>query len=586
MKLSSAIITGVIAAVFSTAQAAGTTKLQVQIPQSLKRENGYDHRNALFGMLPYGGSIQQQVYYTNTKLCSGSEINSKNLFPQPSGENGAMDSPFILMVDRGDCTFVTKVRNAQHFGAAAVLVRKPPLVPLVFSAAPLTQFAASFIFFSKIADDKCQCDRANCTAGYSGQMCESVEPMMADDGSGTDIGIPSFLLFKEDADAIKDVVRAEQVVRVEMSFSVPNPDDRVEYDFWSRPGDSNSFSFMTDFKDMAVALDKHAFFTPHYAIYDGNAAGCHTADGQNQCMTLCTNHGRYCANDPDDDLYSGVSGADVVTESLRRICVWSHYGSEDGIGLNWWNYVNEFMARCNDPDYFASPDCIKDAFSHAGIDASKIETCMKDSGGLEADTNNNKLDNEIKMQRELGVILVPTSFVNNAQVKGAMSPANVFEAICSGYAEGTKPEICEQCDKCPDILGCVRGGGGCGLGPSPGDGTGGSVSAHTFASSMFLLICLFSGAGYWYYNRTREEMREQVRGILAEYMPLEDNGEEGSPSNGMRGNFMMPPQNMGGASQTAGGGMMQSQEMSFASGGGGSSMMSGGDPMRSSLMSS
>ena len=31
-------------------------------------------------------------------------------------------SPFILMVDRGDCTFVTKVRHAQHAGAAGVIV--------------------------------------------------------------------------------------------------------------------------------------------------------------------------------------------------------------------------------------------------------------------------------------------------------------------------------------------------------------------------------------------------------------------------------------------------------------------------------
>uniref|UniRef100_A0A7S3DXD1 PA domain-containing protein n=1 Tax=Entomoneis paludosa TaxID=265537 RepID=A0A7S3DXD1_9STRA len=553
---------GLLAALLtSNVDAVGTTKLQVQIPQSLKKESGYDHRNALFGMLPYGGSIQQQVYYTENNLCTDSNIDKTKLFPH----TGEVETPFILMVDRGECTFVTKVRNAQHFGAAAVL----------------------------IADDKCQCERANCAPGYPGQMCESVEPMMADDGSGLDIGVPSFLLFKEDADAIKDVLKQDQVVRVEMSFSVPNPDDRVEYDFWTRPGDRNSVSFMSDFKELAVALDKRAFFTPHYAIYDGNAAGCHTADGQNQCMTLCTNHGRYCANDPDDDLYSGVSGADVVTESLRRICIWSHYGSVDGIGLNWWNYVYEFMKRCNDPDYFNSPDCIKDAYSHAGIDGTKIDTCMKDSGGLEDDTNNNKLDTEIRAQREKGVVLVPTSFVNEAQVRGAMSPGNIFEAICSGYSEGTKPDICTQCDKCPNIRDCVVSGGTCGVSPGKQADAAGKVSTHTFASSMFLLICLFSGAGYWYYNRTREEMREQVRGILAEYMPLEDNGDEGSPTNGARGNFMMPrsmgsgmaPQpGMGGGDS----GMMHSQDMGFAGGNSGMSHGSsvGGDPMRSSLMSS
>lgn len=112
----------------------------LQIPQSLKKENGYEHRNALFGMVPYGGSIQQQVYYTSDNLCTAVV---KSIFPS------GVVSPFILMVDRGDCTFVSKVRNAQHFGAAAVL----------------------------IADNNCQCDHKNCTPSVAGQMCEVVEPV-------------------------------------------------------------------------------------------------------------------------------------------------------------------------------------------------------------------------------------------------------------------------------------------------------------------------------------------------------------------------------------------------------------------------
>lgn len=533
-------------------EAVGSTKLQIQIPQNLKKDSGYDHRNALFGMLPYGGSIQQQVYYMTDKLCSGSDgIKDDKVKPKRTAQG-----PFILMVDRGDCTFVTKVRNAQHYGAAAVL----------------------------IADDKCQCDHDNCVPSFAGQLCESVEPMMADDGSGMDIGIPAFLMFKEDADAIKAVLNADGVVRAEMSFAVPNPNDLVQYSFWTRPGDVNSYAFFNEFKDLAVVLDKKAAFTPHFAIYDGQSAGCHTPDGQNQCLTLCTNHGRYCANDPDDDLYSGVSGADVVTESLRRICVWSHYGAPDGIGVNWWNYIQEFIKRCNEPDYFASKECIQDAFSHAGIDNAKIEQCMRDSGGLESDTNNNKLDTEIRLQREQGVVLVPTAFVNDAQVRGAMSAANIFDAVCSGYSEGTRPDICVKCGTCKTPRECVLGGGVCTSSNAAtiNIDTTGKVSTHTFASSMIMLICLFMGAGYWYYNRTREEMREQVRGILAEYMPLED--DEGS-SGGRRG-FMMQTRAPHSPQHPDASMMMQPHEMAFAQGNGGYAAPQGPavDPMRSSLM--
>jgi len=50
------------------------------------------------------------------------------------------------------------------------------------------------------------------------------------------------------------------------------------------------------------------------------------------CYNLCTNAGRYCATDPDNNLDKGISGGDVVAESLRRICVWNVYGAENGIG--------------------------------------------------------------------------------------------------------------------------------------------------------------------------------------------------------------------------------------------------------------
>lgn len=258
-----------------------------QLPKELKKEDGYDHREALFGIPPYGGSIQQQVYYTDQSLCDGNLDKTKGF---PARENGApLVSPFILMIDRGGCTFVEKVRHAQRAGAAGVL----------------------------IADNTCQCSAENCTS-ESSVLCEMTEPVMADDGSGSDISIPSFLLFKQDADPIKDTLKANNIVRVEMKFSLPTPDSRVEYDFWTTPKDFTSRNIEGNFKSAALALGKDAFFTPHMYIYDGETAGCRNSLGHNDCFTLCTNSGRYCATDPDDDLESGLSGADVVKESLRR----------------------------------------------------------------------------------------------------------------------------------------------------------------------------------------------------------------------------------------------------------------------------
>ena len=357
---------------------------------------------------------------------------------------------------------------------------------------------------------------------------------MADDGSGSDISIPSFLIFKRDADLIKTELKKDSPVQLEMSWSLPNPNDKVEYDLWTVPTDALSKTFMQNFRPLANALGSHAHFTPHMYIYDGERTGCIGNDGANFCYTICTNNGRYCATDPDTDLETGISGADVVRESRRRICIWKYYGEEDGVGDAWWAYVSEFTARCDTPEYFMHDDCVNDAYRQAGIDAGAIFRCMGDSGGTEGDNDNLFLKMAISSQSERGVVVLPSAFVNNAAIRGMLSSSSIFHAVCAGFAEGTEPAICNTCGRCPDAIACVASGVCSGIPYDPAThGAGavappGTVSTHTFAFWMLFVVCSFGGVGYWHYNKTREDMREQVRGILAEYMPLEDQ-DAGNP---------------------------------------------------------
>jgi len=359
------------------------------------------------------------------------------------------------------------------------------------------------------------------------QECESSEPIMADDGSGSDISIPSFLMFKRDADKVKDELRSNHPVQIEMAWSLPTPDDRVEYDLWSVPSDVVSKDFLSSFKDVAVRLGDKAQFTPHNYIYDGVRSHCVGNNGENMCYNLCTNNGRYCATDPDNDLEHGISGADVVRESLRRLCIWSHYG-EDGVGAKWWDYVMDFMRRCDTEEFFMNERCVRDSYKHAKIDGSLIDRCMKDSGGVDEDKSNVILEAEIATQTTRGVVVLPTAFVNTAAIRGALSVSNVFKAICAGYVEGTVPSICHKCSSCGDPAECARLGV-CKKGPKIAHS--GGVSASTFVFTLLLVVAVFGGLGVYHYKRTRDEMRDHVRGILAEYMPLED--QEGENSNPM-----------------------------------------------------
>jgi len=72
--------------------------------------------------------------------------------------------------------------------------------------------------------------RDTCTPDDVNETCEDIEPIMADDGSGADITVPSFLMFKQDADVIKKELKENnQLVQIEMSWSRLNPtNDKVQ----------------------------------------------------------------------------------------------------------------------------------------------------------------------------------------------------------------------------------------------------------------------------------------------------------------------------------------------------------------------
>jgi len=394
--------------------------------------------------------MTQNLYYADSDLCDPIVDKRKGYPTRDKDGSGKMmewQSPFILMVDRGGCTFVQKVRHAQYAGAAGVV----------------------------IADDQCLCTDLECTnASGPNEICEPREPIMTDDGSGGDISIPAMLMLKHDADAIKkEMIDFNQNVQLQMGWTLPQADGRVECEMWTTPSEPVSKGFQKSWKYVVPKFEDHINFTPRQYIYDGVTASCLSSKGENMCYTLCTNNGRYCAVDPDNDLNEGISGADVVNESLRRICIWERYGKDDGIGAEYWAYINEFLDICDTPESFASLDCIKDVFKRAKVDISLIDSCMIDSGGTIGNKDNTLLNLELKAKMESNVIFLPTIFVNGVALRGSMSTNNVMNAICAGFLAGTAPEICDKCSGCLDKMECVKNDGACSGSSSSGDNGGG-----------------------------------------------------------------------------------------------------------------
>jgi hypothetical protein len=189
--------------------------------------------------------------------------------------------------------------------------------------------------------------------------------------------------------------------------------------------------------------------------------------------------------------------------------------------LHRWDYVNAFMDKClQDSNSFKDPDCIKGAMKKAHVDPARVDACMVESGGLVDNVNNTFFEKQKISIATAGVFLVPSLYVNQAPVRGALNFETTFKAICAGYAVGYEPEVCQTCSSCGDMKGCV-GSGRCG-----GSGDGQGVSLQFFTTSFLGLAMKFLVVGYIVFQRQQRAMQHQVRGIMAQYMPLDDDGEE------------------------------------------------------------
>mmetsp|Transcript_4949 Transcript_4949/g.10211 ORF Transcript_4949/g.10211 Transcript_4949/m.10211 type:complete len:215 (-) Transcript_4949:290-934(-) len=213
------------------------------------------------------------------------------------------------------------------------------------------------------------------------------------------------------------------------------------------------------------------------------------------------------------------------------MCIWQHYGQDDGVGVEWWDYVNEFMFRCGTEEYFANNQCVKDAMDHAAVDGSKIDQCMKDSGGLEGDAQNNLLEVQLLAKDKSGVVILPAMYVNRVPIRGSLEFPTIFKAICAGYASGTVPAVCTKCSGCPDQKSCITNGY-CGTKKQQE-----SVTTSTMIYAMMGLSVFFCLVTVIQHRRYQRQVQEQVKGIIAEYMPLDEEREHNTAVSEEDGEF-------------------------------------------------
>lgn len=139
-------------------------------------------------------------------------------------------TPFFI-ADRGNCSFVQKVRNMENLGGAVGIV----------------------------IDDH-------------NENIQGV--LMSDDGTGGGIRIPSMLIGKNDGKKLldwwksaSDDEKANLVIMAE--FVMPfEEDNKVTWDFWFTSSSDRALDFLEDFNEMQETLGDNVRFTPHYVFWE------------------------------------------------------------------------------------------------------------------------------------------------------------------------------------------------------------------------------------------------------------------------------------------------------------------------------
>jgi hypothetical protein len=390
-------------------------QIRVMSPESLIVDIGKSGRiegsTATFGAPFYGDRVLGQLVYGTSKgksHCTDEDYTIPDASASGSGYragDAAKTSLInIVLVRRGQCSFTTKVRVAYEKGAHAVIIVDKE--------------------DSKLATK----DMANI--------------IVADDGHGMKIHIPSVLIAKQEGQKlINEAMRSGSKVIMELAWDLPTS-HHVVVDLWMSSASAESLKFLREFTPKRRVLDKVVQFKPHYAVFGVDSK---SPDVYNE---LCTDEtGKYCAEDPDGA--GPITGKMVLIEDVRQLCIHDAYkatqvSTQPGVppveyAREFWDYIEHFLEECPLPVDGAPPkpfetfgeQCSDRLMGKVGIDVEKIHKCQRDT-----------MDAKLKLQREFPAWSPRALRINGWRYSGILDSDLVTRAICSGFIN--QPKECRD----------------------------------------------------------------------------------------------------------------------------------------------
>jgi len=380
---------------------------------------------ANFGIIPYGHSLIGRIYYDpeNADGC------------QPFGEFDYSHDPDdndhptpIILVKRGNCTFVKKVRHIEHAGGrlGIVIDDKKENVENVIMSDDGTGMGINIpSLLVSSTDGKILTDFLEEHGGTHYMKKKKEEKKPKDDDDDDDDYEDDRRSRKENKkkEDKKDNKKSEDQKLVEQAallvkFELPRPDNRVEYDIWYSSIDDRALDFITDFQTYDEMLSEDVLMTPHFVTWP-----CSDCD-EDFKKKECFGDGKYCAI-----MHKSVSlpGKEIILEDLRQKCIYEKtYKNDRSI---FWSYIK----RAHICPKYINSECSMNAHTDIGLDYEETMKCVNEtfsSGRTDDHLSENKyLASERKNWNEYGVHFYPSIVINTRTYRGSFEPEAVFNSL-------------------------------------------------------------------------------------------------------------------------------------------------------------
>jgi hypothetical protein len=382
-----------------------SSKIFVSHPETLSKEfkGPLSAKYSVFGSLKYGFTTNGRLYYDPTNLESDYACKPIKTIQFENID----DIVPIVMVDRGDCTFVTKVRNVQNIGGAIALI-------------------------------------------VNNQEDEKEIFGLNDDGTGSDIKIPGILITKKDGEILKKFFNENKDNKDLLSQIVLSIDnsisflaDKVEMKLDFLPNDRKVYNLLNKLsmnKDL-IGHD-NIKIVPNYITKNGFKYNAKEEKVYQNCFC----NGRYCqtVGEYASSTFLKVDALPILTESVRQKCL---YNVSQG-GKDYFEYMNMFYKNCVGayPMDFSIACSEKVLAQISGALVDKVNECYKNSfQGAIGDERltckkNTILEGDSNAVEKKLKNALPIIYVNDYTFYGSWTNENVLEAICAVIKD--KPNSC------------------------------------------------------------------------------------------------------------------------------------------------